>query len=266
MTNQSKNIQVSVWAPDRVDQTDRVIATEVPVALEYNCVSHAVMMISPLDLEDFVRGFSLTEGIIDQPDNIIDLKIDHEKNGYVAAIEIKPDKFDRLEDFKRTLAGRTGCGLCGIDRLEHVIRPLTPIKANEKIPAEKIHAAFQDLNRHQPLNEATGAVHAAAFMDQAGQIIAVREDVGRHNALDKLIGHLMSQDIDPASGMALITSRASFEMIHKSVVFGFPALAAISAPTDLAISLATENNLALIALARPDNMSLYCDPLDTIKL
>ncbi len=236
------------------------MACEVPIAIEYNCVSHAVMMVSPHHLTDFVQGFSLTEGVIDSLDDVLDITIQENDKGYVATLEILPDKFSRLDDFKRTLTGRTGCGLCGQDRLEHAIRPLKRIRSDFSVPAETIHNSMRRLADLQVLNKKTGALHGAAFVTAQGEILSVREDIGRHNALDKLIGDLMRRKIDPSQGFALITSRCSFEMVHKCAVFGIPVLAAISATTDLALSLAEEAGLSLIAFARCDGMNIYTDP------
>jgi len=239
---------------------ERLVACEIPIALEYNCVSHAVMMISPMDVEDFAVGFSLTEGIIDHPDHIMEVAIAPKDKGLVAALEITPASFDRLDRFKRTLVGRTGCGLCGIDRLDHAIRPLHPIKSQLTVKAEVVYNSMQQLANGQVHNKKTGALHAAAFVTAAGEIRCIREDIGRHNALDKLIGHMMRQKINPANGFALITSRCSFEMVHKCATFGIPVLAAISATTDLALTLAEDADLSLIAFVRKDGMNIYCDP------
>lgn len=242
------------------------MASEIPLALEYNCISHAVMMISPFDIEDFTVGFSLTEGIIDSLNDIIDLNIAPSDKGVIGAVEIKPDCFSRLDHFKRTLVGRTGCGLCGIDRLDHAIRPLNPIKSQFSVTADVVHNSMQNLSALQVQNRKTGALHAAAFVTASGEILCVREDIGRHNALDKLIGHMMREKIDPANGFALITSRCSFEMVHKSATFGIPVLAAVSATTDLALKLAQESGLSLIAFSRREGMNIYCDPRKRILI
>ncbi|MCF8475315.1 MAG: formate dehydrogenase accessory sulfurtransferase FdhD [Emcibacter sp.] len=254
-----------IWRPEntaleKAKIEERHLSCEIPLALEYNCISHAVMMISPIDVEDFTIGFSLTEGIINGLDDIIDIKISAADKGFIASLEIVPECFERLDQFKRTLAGRTGCGLCGIDRLDHAISPLNPIKSNLKINAHVIYNSMQNLSDLQIQNHLTGALHAAAFVDKAGDILCVREDIGRHNALDKLIGHMMQQKIDPSQGVALITSRCSFEMVHKCATFGIPVLAAVSATTDLALKLAEDSGLSLIAFTRKEGMNIYCDP------
>ncbi len=249
-----------IWRPDKSWVEERRIAAEIPVALEYNCISHAVMMISPTDIEDFATGFSLTEGVIDSRDDIIDLTVTPADKGFIAALEITPACFERLDRFTRTLAGRTGCGLCGIDRLDHAIRPLKPIKSHLKVTAEVVFNSMNNLAALQVHNKKTGALHAAAFVSDAGEILSVREDIGRHNALDKLIGHMMREGMDPSRGFALITSRCSFEMVHKCATFGIPLLAAVSATTDLALRLAEDSGLSLIAFARREGMNIYCDP------
>lgn len=250
----------TIWRPTEAVREERHVAREIPLALEYNCISHAVMMISPFDVEDFCMGFSLTEGIIDRPDQIMDLTIIPDEKGLIAAVEITPDCFKRLDEFKRTLAGRTGCGLCGVDRLDHAIRPLKPVISPLKVSADIVHSSMNNLSDLQIENKKTGALHAAAFVTSEGEIITVREDIGRHNALDKLIGHMMRNNINPAEGFALITSRCSFEMVHKCATFGIPLLAAVSATTDLALKLAEEADLTLIAFARRNGMNIYCDP------
>ena len=252
--------QPHIWRPDGSRQEERHVACEIPLALEYNCISHAVMMTSPTDIRDFATGFSLTEGIIDRLSDIIDLTITPDDKGVIVSLEITPDCFSRLDRFKRSLAGRTGCGLCGVDRLDHAIRPLIPVKSQLKVNAEIVHNSMQNISERQILNRKTGALHAAAFVNARGEFLCIREDIGRHNALDKLIGHLMQEDIDPADGFVLITSRCSFEMVHKCATFGIPLLAAVSATTDLALTLAEQSDLTLIAFTRRDGMNIYCDP------
>ncbi len=265
MNKPTKKTRPVIWRPDQSTIEDRLVASEIPLALEYNCISHAVMMISPMDIRDFAVGFSLTEGIIDHPGDIMDLAIDVKDNGLIAALEISPEYFARLDQFKRTLAGRTGCGLCGVDRLDHAVRPLLPVKSQLKVKPEVVYDSMQRLAALQVQNKKTGALHAAAFVDNTGEILCIREDIGRHNALDKLIGHMMRQEINPANGFVLITSRCSFEMVHKCATFGIPLLAAVSATTDLALKLAEEAELTLIAFTRRDGMNIYCDPKDRIR-
>lgn len=259
-----KTYRPRIWRPEKSWVEERHVASEIPLALEYNCVSHAVMMISPLDIGDFTLGFSLTEGIIDRLDDIMDINIAPADKGFIASLEITPDCFKRLDKFKRTLAGRTGCGLCGIDRLDHAIRPLSPITSSLTVKAQIIHNSMQKLAELQIQNKKTGALHAAAFVTGDGEILCIREDIGRHNALDKIIGHMMAEKINPANGFALITSRCSFEMVHKCATFGIPVLAAVSATTDLALKLANDAELSLVAFTRREGMNIYSDPKNRI--
>lgn len=249
-----------IWSPDSDIREDRAITSEVPVVLEYNCVTFAVMMASPSDLVDFSYGFSLTEGIIEKADDIIYAQIKDAPKGKVAAIEINARSFHKLEKYNRTLSGRTGCGLCGVDKLEHAIKPLKKVVSNLKVSPELVHKSMQEIKSHQLLNKETGALHAAAFVDGEGDIIAVREDVGRHNALDKLIGHLMREDIEPSNGYVLITSRCSFEMVQKCAIAGISLIAAVSATTDLAVKLAEEAGVTVIAFARTGGLNVVVDP------
>lgn len=249
-----------VWTPDGMTEEDRMVAVEMPLALTYNCKSHAVMMVTPFDLEDYACGFSLTEGIIDQKEDILDLGFEQSDKGLVANMEITPDCAARLEEFNRIMVGRSGCGLCGTDRLDHAIRPLSPVKSSLKISPALVHQSMEKLSKLQKLNKKTGALHAAAFVDEQGHILVVREDIGRHNALDKMIGHMMLNAIDPAQGFALITSRCSFEMVHKCATFGIPLLAAVSATTGLALDLAQQAQMTLVAFARRQGINIYCDP------
>ena len=243
-------------ALDRID----VLAEETPVALVYNGISHAVMMASPADLEDFALGFSVSEGIADDKTDIGEIETVAVDQGIEVRIALSSRAFWRLKERRRTLAGRTGCGLCGVDSLEQTVRVMEPVKADLKVPLDAIHRALDNLPEAQVNNRATRSMHAAAFATAQGELKLVREDVGRHNALDKLIGALLRDGTDPASGVCLITSRCSYEMVQKAVVTGFPILAAVSAPTLMARRLAEAHNLTLIALARHDSAVLVSHP------
>lgn len=243
-------------ALDRID----VLAEETPVALVYNGISHAVMMASPADLEDFALGFSVSEGIADSKEDIGEIETVAVDQGIEVRIALSSRAFWRLKERRRTLAGRTGCGLCGVDSLEQTVRAMEPVKADLKVQLDAIHRALDNLPEAQIHNRATRSMHAAAFATAQGELKLVREDVGRHNALDKLIGAMLRGGIDPASGVCLITSRCSYEMVQKAVVTGFPILAAVSAPTLLARRLAEAHNLTLIALARHDSAVLVSHP------
>jgi FdhD protein len=237
------------------------VALEVAVALEYNGISHAVMMASPTDLEDFARGFSLTEGIVDTVDQIRDIELVVSPQGHTLQIEIAAACFARLKDRRRSLTGRTGCGLCGTDSLAHAVRRPAPVAA----PATPFHTkavarALAALRSQQHLLDATGATHAAAWCHADGAIALVREDVGRHNALDKLVGALQVTDVDAPSGFIVVTSRASFEMVQKAACAGVALLAAISGVTALAIDVAQAAGITLLGFARGDNASVYSHP------
>ena len=243
-------------AMDRID----VLAEETPVALVYNGISHAVMMASPADLEDFALGFSVSEGIADSKDDIGLIEPVAVTDGIEVRIELSSRAFWRLKERRRTLAGRTGCGLCGVDSLEQTVRAMVPVKSDLKVSLDAIHRALDNLPEAQTNNRATRSMHAAAFASPQGELKLVREDVGRHNALDKLIGAMLRAGLDPATGVCLITSRCSYEMVQKAVVVGFPILAAVSAPTLMARRLADQHNLTLIALARHDSAVLVSHP------
>ncbi len=241
------------------------VPEEVPVALAYNGISHAVMLASPADLEDFGLGFSLSEGILAAASELYDLELETGAAGVTIQMRIAADRFAALKSRRRALAGRTGCGLCGVESLAQVARPLPPLAGGAAITAAALHQALAHLNARQPLHASTGGVHAAAWADRDGQVFAVREDVGRHNALDKLIGALARAGIDPGAGFALVTSRASFEMAQKAVAAGIPILAAVSAPTGYAIRLAREAGLCLAGFVRERRHVVYSHPQRIIE-
>jgi FdhD protein len=236
------------------------IAVEVPVALVYNILPHAVMMLTPSDLEDFALGFSLTEDIIETPDEISHVHVQSGKDGITVRIQISEPRFEALKDRRRNLVGRTGCGLCGTETLKQAIRPVEPVQTVD-VSDEAIQAALADIKQHQPLQQATGATHAAAWCDLNGQVLLVREDVGRHNALDKLIGAFKKTEFSVQEGFALVTSRASYEMVQKSADAGFGCLVAVSAPTSLAIEQAQQARMKLVGFARNGRHIIYHDPL-----
>jgi FdhD protein len=237
-----------------VSTTDRV-AEEVPVSLVYNGLAHAVMMASPADLEDFALGFSLSEGIVASPAELFRVDVVPLDEGILLRMEIEP-----LEEQRRHLAGRTGCGLCGAESIEQAVRHPARVVGGPRVAPDALHSAFARLARSQPLSAVTGGVHAAAWASVDGELVAVREDVGRHNALDKLIGALVRTGRRMDEGFALITSRASFEMAQKAATVGITLLAAISAPTGLAIRLAEETGLTLVAFARDGKHNVYANP------
>lgn len=260
MDKPAKTQSMRIWTPDGETEEVRPLTNEVPVVLEYNCVTFAIMMATDADLIDFAYGFSLTERIIENNREIIYAQIKDAPKGKVAAIEVNAYAFNRLEKYNRAMVGRTGCGLCGVDKLEQAILPLQKVVSSFKMTADQIHSAIMQIKNHQHMNKETGALHAAAFVGADCNILAVREDVGRHNALDKLIGHLMREDIDMSAGFALITSRCSFEMVQKCAIAGIPMIAAVSATTELAVNLAEEAGISLITFARKTGMNIVLDP------
>lgn len=242
------------------------IAIEVPVALEYNGLNHAVMLATPCDLEDLAYGFSFTEGIIRSAADIYDIEEVEHDDGIVLQIEIASACIQQLKLRRRQIAGRTGCGLCGIDSLPEVRRALQPVTRNAPpLPYDALLTAARNLFNQQPLHQLTGATHAAGWADTHGDILMVREDVGRHNALDKLIGAMLRTDTDPDTGMTMISSRASFEMVQKAASAGISVIAAVSAPTSYAIRVADELNVMLAGFVRDTRFTLYTHPehLDT---
>ncbi|MBS0319922.1 MAG: formate dehydrogenase accessory sulfurtransferase FdhD [Proteobacteria bacterium] len=233
------------------------IADEVPVALVYNGISHAVMLATPCDLHDFAVGFSLTEGIVARAGEVRDVEIEGGARGMTVTLEIPSERFVALKERRRNLAGRTGCGLCGTESLDAVFRPLPTIEPGFAVDGDAIVRAFAALGERQPLHAATGAVHAAGWAQADGTVAMVREDVGRHNAFDKLIGAMARAGVPFDDGFALLTSRASSEMVQKAATMRIPMLAAISAPTALAVQLADDAGLTLAAFVRGNRYKVY---------
>ena len=253
-----------IHGASREEAVDQVIE-ETPVALLYNGVPHAVMMATPCDLEDFALGFAFSEGIIERVDEFRLVDCLRSEHGVSLQALIPHARFESLETRKRTLAGRSGCGLCGVESLMEAVRPVPRVDSDRLFGAALIERGLAGLARQQPLNERSGGVHAAGYAHPEG--ILVREDVGRHNALDKLIGALMRNADHQASeawraetGFLAITSRASYEIVHKAATAGFAVVAAISAPRSLAIELADRANITLIAFARGVAMNVYTHP------
>jgi FdhD protein len=238
----------------------KAIAVETPVNILFGGVPFAVMMTSPCDLEDFAVGFALTEGIVATAGEIRGIEIASVARGLQVDVALAGDRMSAHLARKRALSGRTGCGLCGVEDLAQLPAPRGRVERQAPIAPAAIRAALGALDASQPLNAETRAVHAAAWCDRRGAIVALREDVGRHNALDKLIGALARRGVGPADGFVLITSRCSFEMVAKVAVFGAATLVALSAPTSLAIELAQASGLTLIAVARPDHALIFTGP------
>jgi len=249
-----------VWRGPVHENKEDSVADEVPVVLVYNTHPHVVMLATPLNLEDFALGFSLTEGIIGTPSEMQAIKVVQRSKGVEVRMTIPETRTQKMEGKGRNMTGRTGCGLCGASTLEQAIRHPNPVGAGLPLDAELLSAALRDMPSKQSLNQLTGAVHAAAWLDPEKGIVAIREDVGRHNALDKLIGTLAKTHCNFERGWLLVTSRASYEMVQKAASVGITLLAAISAPTGLAIQLAEECGLTLIGFARNENHVIYTHP------
>ncbi|PZN72635.1 MAG: formate dehydrogenase accessory sulfurtransferase FdhD [Candidatus Methylumidiphilus alinenensis] len=256
----SNEYLVERWQGDAKQQGKDAVIEEAPVALFYNNQPHVVMLATPLDLEDFALGFSLTEGIIDFPQELSFVEAYHREEGIELWMRIPPERFDRLAHKERNLTGRTGCGLCGAATIAQAVRHPAPLSKGVTVPVQALRQALQNLGEHQSLNNRTGAVHGAAWVVPTTGIQTVREDVGRHNALDKLIGALVKSGVDFDQGFAIVTSRASFEMVQKCASVGISFMAAISAPTGLAIRLAEETGFTLLGFARGDRHTVYANP------
>lgn len=235
-----------------------VLADEVPVALVYNGISHAVMMATPADLADFALGFSLTEGLIDHAGECYGIDMEAGAAGVAVHLEIASRAFVALKERRRSLAGRTGCGLCGVDSLDQVYRTLPPIEERAMLTAPAVRNALAALPSRQALNGVTGATHAAAWCDIDGNLAVVREDVGRHNALDKVAGALaLDPSLRSGAGFVLVTSRVSVEMVQKAAMVGAFAIVGVSAPTAAAVRMAEGAGLVLLAFARGEKFVCY---------
>ncbi len=236
------------------------VAAEVPVALVYNGVSHAVMLATPQDLEDFALGFSLSEGIVGDARQLYGVEVERCGKGIEAQISIASERMAALKLHRRSLAGRTGCGLCGAESLDQAVRVPGTVEPGGHVHAEAIHRAMSQLSDEQALHRETGATHAAGWADWNGNLVLAREDIGRHNALDKLIGAMARRKLSPTEGFAVVTSRASYEMVQKAASAGFRLLAALSAPTELAVKLAEMSGLTLLGFVRSGRHTLYSHP------
>ncbi len=253
-----ETFSVDKWQQGETSSGEEKVALEIPVALVYNGISHVVMMATPHNLEELAVGFSLSEGIIDSIDQFYTMGIEVKAEGIELNIEISTEKFVQLKHWRRNQTGRTGCGLCGAESLQQAIRPVPQVSPATPVSAEVLQRAINSLSDQQLLQQQTGASHCAAWYDHDAKMLMLREDVGRHNALDKLIGALHLQDVKLQQGFAIISSRASYEMIVKSCHAGISYLVAVSAPTALAITLAKDANLTLVGFARPGRFITYC--------
>lgn len=257
-------LAVTTVRDDVIEHVQDCVAAEVPVALVYNDEPYVVMMATPMDLEDFSLGFSLSEGLIETPAELQSVRVTalgaDADNGYQVDLQIPPLRQQALAGRRRNLNGRSGCGLCGAQSIEAAIRHPRRVPAGTRIGDEALRRALSALRQRQTINAHTGATHAAAWAQPDGSIQLVREDVGRHNALDKLIGALAARRHDFTRGFLLITSRASYEMVLKSAMMGIPFVVAISAPTTFATQLAEEAGMTLVGFARERGYVIYACP------
>lgn len=248
------------WGLDGPRAGMESIAEETPVAIAYNGQAHVVMMATPQDLEEFALGFSLTEELVRTPRDFLGVEVIRYGQGIELQVSVAPECQAVIAARSRRLSGRTGCGICGAESFAAVMKQVHAVATGPVISAGAIHRAVAALPARQALNAAAGAVHAAAWASLEGEVLLVREDVGRHNALDKLIGALTRAGADPRSGFVVVTSRASFEMVQKTTVLGAPLMAAISGPTGLAVRLAQQSGLTLVGFCRPERFTVYTHP------
>jgi FdhD protein len=255
-----RTVDRQVWRESRLSRGTRVVPEEAPIALTYNGGTYAVMMGTPRNLRDFAIGFSLNEGIVRSPEDICSLEIAHFDNGVELRMWLAPAKAAQLSERRRHIAGPTGCGICGIDSIAEAVRPAAVVAQGRSFSARQITAAMQSLPPLQQINIKTRAVHAAAFWTPARDIVALREDVGRHNALDKLAGALAQDPVSASDGMVLLTSRVSVEMVQKTAAMGASVMVAVSAPTALAVRMADAAGITLAAIARADGFEIFTHP------
>lgn len=253
--------RVSLWSRNDLQHSrPDTLAQEVPVALVYNGISHVVMMASPKDLEWFAVGFSLSEGIIESPREIFGMEVVPSCNGLEVQIELSSRRFMGLKERRRALAGRTGCGVCGVEQLNDIGKPVVPLPFTQTFDVANLDQALAHLTDFQPIGKLTGCTHAAAWMLPSGQLVGGHEDVGRHVALDKLLGHRADEGASWQTGAALVSSRASYEMVQKSAMCGVEILFAVSAATTLAVEVAERCNLTLVGFCKPGRATIYTHP------
>jgi len=255
-----RTVDRQVWRDGSLSESTRTIPEETALALTYNGGTYAVMMGTPRDLRDFAIGFSLSEGIIQSPDDIDTLDIVDLDDGIELRMWLAQSRADRLSDRRRHIAGPTGCGLCGIDSIAEAVRPAAIVAQGRLFSPREIMTAMQSVAPLQQINIETRAVHAAAFWMPARGVVALREDVGRHNALDKLAGAMAQEKLVAGEGMVLLTSRVSVEMVQKAAAMGAPLMVAVSAPTALAVRMADAAGITLAAIARADGFEVFTHP------
>lgn len=256
----------AISAPSRkvtaraVTDNARTVPAEVPVAFVYDGTTYAVMMASPSDLEDFAIGFGLAEGIISSPQEVVSLDVIAQDKGIELRMWLSPDRGRNFAERRRRMAGPTGCGLCGVESLDAAVPACPRITADLVVTPDDIGNALAALPAVQALHQQTRAVHGAGFWTRAAGLIAIAEDVGRHNALDKLIGRLRRENARVTAGIVLLTSRVSVEMVQKAAVAGAPVVVAVSAPTALALETAQRAGITLVAVARTDGFEVFTHP------
>ncbi|WP_208744825.1 formate dehydrogenase accessory sulfurtransferase FdhD [Citrobacter portucalensis] len=261
VTSSTGSRQLTLWKREDLQhpQPDEV-AEEVPVALVYNGISHVVMMASPKDLEHFAVGFSLSEGIIESPQDIYGMDVVPSCNGLEVQVELSSRRFMGLKERRRALAGRTGCGVCGVEQLNDIGKPVQPLPFTQTFDLANLDNALQHLNDFQPVGQLTGCTHAAAWIQPSGHLAGGHEDVGRHVALDKLLGRRAIEGETWQQGAVLVSSRASYEMVQKSAMCGVEVLFAVSAATTLAVEVAERCNLTLVGFCKPGRATIYTHP------
>jgi FdhD protein len=253
-------LRTRAWRDGKIQERGEQIVEETPVVLVYNGIPHVVMMATPADLEDFIVGFSVTEELIRTPADLRDIKVVRYGQGIEVQAVVPPECEAVVASRSRRLSGRTGCGVCGSDSIDAVLKQLHTVTPGPPVERSAIEAGLRAITTHQTLNAAAGTVHAAAWAHRDGSVELVREDVGRHNALDKLIGALLTREMRAADGFVIVTSRASFEMVQKTTVLGASLLVAISGPTGLAVRLAEQAGVTLVGFARGDRLTVYTHP------
>jgi len=259
MRDPVRSVDRLAWRDARLSEGARAIPEETALALTYNGGTYAVMMGTPQNLDDFAIGFSLSEGIVKSPDEI-SLDIVDLDDGIELRMWLADEKAARLSERRRHIAGPTGCGLCGLDSIAEAVRPAAVVGKGRSFAPRELMIAMASLSPLQPINIETRAAHAAAFWTPAAGIIALREDVGRHNALDKLAGALAQTKTAASDGMVLLTSRVSVEMVQKTAAMGAPVMVAVSAPTALAVRMADTAGITLVAVARSDGFEIFTHP------
>lgn len=260
MLNPVHQVQRTAWRASELETGERAIPEEMAVALSYNGSSYAVMMSTPRDFEDFAVGFSLTEQVITSPAEIESFEIVEQELGVELRMWLTEAQASELGERRRFLAGPTGCGLCGIDSLAEAMRVPPVVSDDTSFSTDQIMAAVESVADSQWLNQQTRAVHGAAFWNAETGLVAIREDVGRHNALDKLTGALARLGRSGRGGIGFLTSRVSVEMVQKSAIAGFPVVVAVSAPTALAVRTAEAAGITLVAVARKDGFEIFTHP------